>query len=280
MSGPRRWRLTRPTLFLFVLWLLVSGLAVAESSDAVEPFADIATAYLVQQNGRTSWQHSVDRRLPPASLTKIMTALLVLERGELDEIVVVGAAAVAETGTRIGLRSKDQISVGDLLAASLIASANDACHALADQVAGSEHAFVQKMNQRALALGLADTQFANACGHDAAGHYASVRDLAVLTERALTHTEFARLVALPTLTITLIHPAKRIVLQSSNALLGRYPGVVGVKTGYTPQGGKCLIALAERDGQRVLLVLLNAPDRWWSASDVFDRAFAVATDAP
>ena len=277
MSGPRRWRLTRPTLF--VLWLLASGLAVAESSDAVDPFADIATAYLVQQNGLTRWQQSADRRLPPASLTKIMTALLVLERGGLDQVAVVGSAAVAETGTRVGLRFKDRLSVADLLAASLIASANDACHALADQVAGNEQAFVQQMNQRALALGLADTHFANACGHDAVGHYASARDLAALTEQALTHTEFARLVALPTLTIAVVNSGRKIVLQSSNALLGRYPGVIGVKTGYTPQGGKCLVALAERDGQRVLLVLLNAPDRWWSASDVFDRAFAVATDA-
>lgn len=252
----------------------------ASAATPNEGFADIATAYLVQQNGLTRWQQSADRRLPPASLTKIMTALLVLERGGLDQIAVVGSAPVTETGTRIGLRVKDQVSVADLLAASLIASANDACHALADHVAGSEQAFVRTMNQRALALGLADTHFANACGHDATGHYASARDLAVLTEQALTYTEFARLVALPSLTIAVVNTGRRIVLQNSNALLGRYPGVVGVKTGYTPKGGKCLVALAERGGQRVLLVLLNAPDRWWSASDVLDRAFAAAADAP
>lgn len=136
------------------------------------------------------------------------------------------------------------------------------------------------MNRRAIDLGLADTHFTNACGHDAPGHYSSVRDLAVLAEQALGHAEIARLVARRELTIAVDQPPRQILLNTSNALLGRYPGAIGVKSGFTPGAGKCLVALAERDGQRVLLVLLDAPDRWWSASDVFDRAFAEPVDAP
>jgi D-alanyl-D-alanine carboxypeptidase (penicillin-binding protein 5/6) len=266
-------------------WLtaVVLALACNAQARAEEPpaeFAAIATAWLLQQDGSTRWQQAAERRLPPASLTKIMTALLVLERGGLEQVATVGAAAAAETGTRAGLRAGDQLSVADLLVASLVASANDACHALADHVDGSEAAFVLRMNQRAQELGLLETHFSNACGHDAADHRSSARDLATLTGQALAHAEFARLVALQAATIDIVNRGRRITLKTSNALLGRYPGALGVKTGFTPNAGKCLVALAERDGRRLLLVLLDAPDRWWSASDVFDRAFAPAADVP
>lgn len=263
-----------------VLLLLVSAAQPVRAAEPVDAFPGIAASYLVKQNEVVRWAGAADRRLSPASLTKLMTALLVVEDGGLDQQVVVGRDAVMETGTRIGLRSGERWKVIDLLAASLIASANDACQALALHAAGAAARFVQRMNRRAAELGLADSHFANACGHDAVGHYSTARNLAVLAEQALGHAEIARLVALRSLTIASDQPPRQVTLHSSNALLGRYPGVIGVKTGFTPDAGKCLVALAERRGQRVLLVLLDAPDRWWSASDLFDRAFAEVADAP
>ncbi len=263
-----------------LLFLLLTSAANAATAASANPFPTIATSYLVLQDGKTLWSQSADRRLPPASLTKLMTALLVLESGGLDRIVVVDRAAAAETGTRIGLRVGDRLSADDLLSAMLIASANDACHALASDLAGSEAAFVERMNARALALDLRNTRFANACGHDAQGQYSSAEDLAAIAELDLGHARFVELVAMPSAEIMLVDSGRRITLNTSNALLGRYAGIKGVKTGYTPAAGKCLVALAERSGRRVLLVLLNAPDRWWSASDVFDRAFADLSDAP
>ena len=259
--------------------LLLTATGHAAAAAPGNPFADIAGSYLVKQDGATLWAQSADRHMPPASLTKLMTALLVLENGALDRIVVVSLAAAAETGARIGLRAGERLSADDLLAAMLIASANDACHALASDLAGNEADFVERMNARAGTLGLRNTRFANACGHDANGQYSSAEDLATIAEEALGHARFVELVATKSAQIRTSGGARQFQLKTSNALLGRYPGVLGIKTGYTPAAGKCLVALAERNGRRVLLVLLNAPDRWWSASDVFDRAFAASTDA-
>ena len=164
--------------------------------------------------------------------------------------------------------------VRDLLAASLVKSANDACHALADHVAVDEKHFVQLMNQRASEWGLKATHFTNACGHDGEQHYSSARDLAMLAAKALIHPEFVELVAKRTLTIQSADGSRSFLLENHNALIGRYPGALGVKTGFTRKAGKCLIALAERNGVKVLLVMLHASNRWWDASDILDYAFS------
>jgi serine-type D-Ala-D-Ala carboxypeptidase (penicillin-binding protein 5/6) len=258
-----------------MLCLLLAGAVHASPALPENPFPHIAGSYLVKHDGVLLWAESADRRMPPASLAKLMTALLVLENGNLERSVVVSRAAAAETGSRIGLRAGERLVADDLLAAMLIASANDACHALASDLAGSEGEFVTRMNARAEALGLRNTKFANACGHDAAGQYSTAADLAVIAEQDLAYPRFVELVAMQSARIV-ADGGRRFELKTSNALLGRYPGVSGVKTGFTPAAGKCLVALAERNGRRVLLVLLDAPDRWWSASDVLDRAFSAA----
>jgi D-alanyl-D-alanine carboxypeptidase (penicillin-binding protein 5/6) len=237
-------------------------------------FLPQARAYLVEGDGRVLWEKNADRPLPPASLTKLMTALLVHERDGLDEIATVTPAAAAETGSRLGLKAGDRLRVRDLLAASLIQSANDACHALADWLAGDQARFVKLMNRRAAELGLKHTRYSNACGHDQPGHVASARDLARLAERAMQVPAIARLVALPDHAIATADGARRFNLTNKNALIGRYEGAIGVKSGFTARAGKCLIAAVRRDGRQVLLVMLNAGNRWWDASDTLDRAFA------
>lgn len=180
------------------------------------------------------------------------------------------------TGTRIGLKPGDKLTAGDLLAATVVRSANDACRALADHLGGSKGAFVVKMNQRAAALGLADTRFADPCGHDRDGQYTSAADLARLAEEVMRHDEYLRLARLEKISFKTIDGSRSFSLRNTNALLGRAPGVIGLKTGYTEGAGNCLVALAERDGVRVLAVLLNAPNRWWNAAGLLDRAFAAA----
>jgi D-alanyl-D-alanine carboxypeptidase (penicillin-binding protein 5/6) len=249
--------------------------AGAESSD---PFPQPAAAYLVAVDGRTLWSRQPARPLPPASLTKIMTALLVLERTVPEDRVIVRPAAVRESGSRLGLRPGEVMTAGDLLAAMLLASANDACHALADHIAGSEARFVALMNRRAAELGLASTRFRNACGHDQPGHRSSARDLAVLARTAMADATFAALAATVRTTVATT-AGRRFALENKNELIGRYPGAIGVKTGFTAKAGKCVVAAVEREGRGALLVLLNAPDRWWTAVAMLDRAFAVATAA-
>ncbi len=238
-----------------------------------DPFPGIASAYLVSIQDQPLWGFSVDRRLPPASLTKLMAALLIAEDRRPSEYVVVSVAAARETGARLGLNAGERMTVDDLLAATLIRSANDACHALAEWHSGTEAAFVARINRRAEELELSNTRFTNACGHDSTGHYSSARDLARLSEAALQHPRLAALVATPA-TRVVTQRGRRFDLVNSNALLGRLPGAIGVKSGYTPKAGKCVIALAERDGIRVLVVLLNAPDRWWNAHELVERAYA------
>jgi D-alanyl-D-alanine carboxypeptidase (penicillin-binding protein 5/6) len=204
----------------------------------------------------------------------MMTALLVLERAGLGQVVVVSETASRETGTRLGLSPGDRMPVVDLLAATLLGSANDACRALADHVAGSQERFVSLMNDRAREMGLGGTRFANACGHDDPGVHSTARDLARLAEIAMENPVFARMVGMVRGEVSTADGRRKFPLENKNELVGRYRGAVGVKTGFTPGAGKCLVAVAERDGGRVLLVLLNAPDRWWKAEEMLDAAFA------
>jgi serine-type D-Ala-D-Ala carboxypeptidase (penicillin-binding protein 5/6) len=259
-------------LKIIAVCALLSGWTVALAANL--PFPVEAASYLVQVNDETRWESKVGRRLPPASLTKIMTVLLVLEHYQPEEAVTVSPAAARETGTRLGLKAGERMRVQDLLAASLLKSANDACHTLADHVAGNEQRFVQLMNQRAKEWGLKETHFTNACGHDGKQHYSSARDLAMLAGKALDYPVFVELVGKRALTIKSADGSRSFALENKNALIGRYDGAVGVKTGYTQKAGKCLIALAQRDGVKVMLVMLHASNRWWDASDILDYAFS------
>jgi D-alanyl-D-alanine carboxypeptidase (penicillin-binding protein 5/6) len=257
------------TILFIGLWLLSqSGLAVPQP----DPFPQVAAAYRVEIDGEVVWEKQSDKPLPQASLTKLMTALLVLEQGRLDEVALVSKTATRETGTRLGIKPGEHLRVLDLLAATLMLSANDACHVLADFVSGDERVFVERMNQRAVELGLKNTRFRNACGHDAAQHYSSVRDLAILARELLKHSHVIPLTSQPRLSINTIEGSQYTV-TNSNALVGRYAGARGLKTGYTANAGKCLVAIAVRGKHEVLLVMLHGKDRWWDAADILDLAF-------
>lgn len=252
--------------------LALACLAASAARAADDPYPWIAAAYLVKRDGAVLWAGSAERRLPPASLAKLMTALLALERGNLDETVTVGKGVLQATGTRIGLKPGERLSARELLAAAVVRSANDACRALAEHLGGSLKVFIQVMNQRAAWLGMKDTHFVDPCGHDRDGQYSSAADLAILAEQVMRHDEYLRLARTPKISFKTLD-GRAFTLRNTNALLGRYPGAIGLKTGHTPGAGNCLVALAERDGVRVLVVMLNARNRWWHAVGLLDRAF-------
>jgi serine-type D-Ala-D-Ala carboxypeptidase (penicillin-binding protein 5/6) len=241
---------------------------------AKSPHANQPSSYLLVVNGQTYREKNPNLRRPPASLTKIMTALIVLERGHMDEVVTVSSGAARETGSRIGLRHGDRLRVRDLLAATLMASANDAARALADHLAGNQQAFVKLMNERAHGLNLKNTRFSNASGHDQKGLFTSAKDLTILTEKALHIPLFADLVARRSMRITTLQGNRSFWLKNKNRLVGRYPGALGVKTGTTPNAGQCLVALAERGETKVFLVLMNSRNRWRTAPAMLDEGFA------
>lgn len=253
---------------------LALGLAAAVPAAAAEnAYPKAAAAYVVERDGKVLWSGNADKRVQPASLAKMMTALLVIEGGRLDETVTVSRAAARATGTRLGLREGDRLKVRDLLTAAIVRSANDACRTLADARGGTQAKFVAAMNARAEALGLKNTRFANACGHDADGQYSTAADLALLANHVAKTPEYMRAAGLERATVR-TEAGREFSFDNTNALIGRYPGAIGLKTGTTPGAGTCLAALAEKDGTRVLMVLLRARDRWWGGDALLDRAFA------
>ena len=219
---------------------------------------------------RVLWGKAARMPLRPASTTKIMTVLLALEAGAIDDTVTVSATAV-EVGRRpgaatLGLRVGQQIAMRSLLSGLVLRSGNDAAVAVAEHIAGSEAAFVEKMNARAAEIGMRDTTFLNATGlTDDSDHASTALDLARLAEVALRNDEFAAWAAAPALDVEDLGS-----LTNRNELLTRYDGATGVKTGYTNLAGLCLVASATREGRALIAVVLGADD------SAFDRHFTEA----
>ena len=267
----------KPTRVGLGVFLAVATLASgAAAQSPTDRYPKAARSYLVAIDGQVIWERAGDAHLAPASLTKIMTALVLLDHNfTADAVVTISPRAAAIEGAQIGLRAGQKMTAGDLFTAMLVRSANDACTALAEHDAGSVQAFVARMNERASAMHLSATHFVNPCGLDAPGHLSSARDLFQLTQVALARPLFASTVSLERAQVRVLGgPA--ITFTSSNALLGRLPGARGVKTGYTGAAGTCVIAAVERNGRRVIAVLLNAPDRWWAAAALIEKAFEQA----
>ncbi len=204
---------------------------------------------------------------PMASTTKIMTALLALERANLADPVVVSPAALVGEAS-MGLAAGEVVTVEDLLWGLLLNSGNDAAMALAGHVAGSVDAFVALMNQRAAELGMRNTRFANPHGLDAPDHHSSAHDLWLVTQEALQHPLFRQIVATPAYTTA----GRQLVNQ--NELLGSYPGADGVKTGTTLAAGQNLVGSVTVDGHREIAVILGSQDRYSDAAAVFDHFFS------
>jgi D-alanyl-D-alanine carboxypeptidase (penicillin-binding protein 5/6) len=223
-----------------------------------------AAAVADAATGRILWEQDGRRPLPMASLTKIMTALVALERerDQLDVPMVVPPDVTRVYGERIYLEPGETYTFGDLLTAMLVASANDAAVAIAVNVAGSVPAFVDLMNQRAAELGLADTHFENPHGLDEAGHYASADDLASLASVAMRDPIFRRVVSMKTATVPWPARHGERVLTNHNYLLGSFPGATGVKIGYTSRALNCVVGSATRGGREVIAVVMGETPRW------------------
>jgi D-alanyl-D-alanine carboxypeptidase (penicillin-binding protein 5/6) len=232
--------------------------------------------------GQVLFAKDADVQRPIASLTKIMTGLLVLEETEPADIVTVAADAVIPEDDRpgvsaLGLEDGERISVEHLLFALLLQSANDAAVALADHVSGSEGRFVRDMNARAAALGMRRTRFRSPNGLDDRG-YSTARDLMTLTRTAMAIPGFGGTVAARFHTIPAPDGDPRRI-QNRDALLWLYAGATGVKTGYTSRAGYCIVATAEREGRRLIAVVLGAPgDAFSDAAALMDHGFTAFTE--
>lgn len=238
--------------------LLAALLAVATPALASAPKVD-GRAYLVENGstGEVLVARNARTRLPMASITKLMTVLVVLRYADPDEVVTVSRRAARVGESSAYLRPGDRLTVRELVEAALIQSANDAAVALAEHVGGgSERKFVALMNAEARRLGLTDTHFANASGLDAPGHYSTARDLTALARAAMRHPLVRATVRRREVTIS---GGRR--LRNWNDLLGTLPGVIGVKTGHTSAAGWSEVVAARGSGVTVYATLLGAPTR-------------------
>jgi D-alanyl-D-alanine carboxypeptidase (penicillin-binding protein 5/6) len=262
---------------------LLVGMAVTAMLCAVDvraeefparPSIKASALYLVElKSGRILLEENATLRLPPASLTKVMTALVAMEAASPQQVVHVDRRALVHRSS-LKLQSGEQFFLRDLLTAMLVTSANDACEAVAWHVGGDADRFVTMMNERARTLGLENTHFANACGFDAPGHYSTAADLARLTEQALQVPPISMMVRTLIREIASVDGKRQIPLRSTNELL-LDPDVTGVKTGYTSKAGRCLIASMFKDGHQLLLVGLNVRDRWEQATRLLRYGQAV-----
>lgn len=238
------------------------------------PVINASALYMVElTSGRVLLEKNATRRLPPASLTKIMTALVALESASSQEVVKIDKRALVHRSS-LNFRAGEEFLLRDLLTAMLVNSANDACQAVALHVGGDENRFVSMMNERARELGLKNTHFANPCGFDAPGHYSTAMELARLTDHALQVPAISMMVRTVNREIATVDGKRQVSLNSTNELL-RDPDVNGVKTGYTTKAGRCLILSMFKNGQRLLLVGLNVMDRWDQAARLLRYGQAV-----
>jgi serine-type D-Ala-D-Ala carboxypeptidase (penicillin-binding protein 5/6) len=225
--------------------------------------------------GAVLWRHQPDRVLPIASLTKMMTALLVVERAPPDAKVRVTKEALAYKGSAVGILPKGKrIKLETMLNGLLLPSGNDAAIALAQRISGTVAAFVTRMNERAGDLGLACTRFSSPDGFEDAGNHSCAIDLAEMARAVLDRPRLARIVARRRAVLPFPIKGGRIYLFNNNPLLRTgYPGTIGIKTGYTDAAGRCLVAAARRNGRRLGVVLLHSPDPGRQATQLLNRGF-------
>jgi D-alanyl-D-alanine carboxypeptidase len=251
-----------------------SGGLEAIDAETVGPLSAKASIVMDLISGRVLYELNSDERLPPASTAKIMTALLTLEQGDLDAVTTVSQLAANEPCTCMGLQAGEQLTVLDLLYGLLLPSGNDAAEALAQHEAGTEQAFVDRMNDRAVQLGLKDTHFTDPHGLDDPANLMTVADLAALARYTLIHQPlFDQIVSTQTMTIPASAGHPEFDLTNLNQLLGSYPGADGVKTGTTPAAGQNLVGSATRDGRRLLAIVFGSADRYAEVPVMLDHGF-------
>ncbi len=258
--------------------LSVNRVPVKKNS-AIQPEIEAKSAIAMDlDSGVILYEKNIREQLPMASLTKIMTAILILESHDLSEVVTIeenyGNLKEDEVGVRIWLRQYEKITVENLLISLLVRSAGDSALALATYHSGSVEAFIDEMNAKAKILNLKDTHFLNPIGLDADGHYSSAYDLSILTKYALRKQTFRNIVKIKKATVKSTNGKIAHEFNSTNYLLNSYLDIQGVKTGTTDEAGESLINLARNNyGYEIITVLLNSPDRFQENKSMIDWVF-------
>lgn len=266
----------------FICALMILFISSAAVHAAPELDINAKSAILTElTTGDVLYEQNADEQLPIASVTKIMTMLLIVEALDsgqisLDDEVTVSERAMSMGGSTMFLETGDVITVDEMLKGIAVASANDGAVAMAEFIAGSEAEFVRRMNERAAELGMKNTSFVNTNGLDADGHYSSARDAAIMSRELLKHEIIFKYTTIWTDTMR----GGKFQLANTNKLIRFYDGATGLKTGSTSKALCCLSASALRDGMHLIAVVLGAPDsnsRFSGARTLLDYGFSAYT---
>ena len=254
------------------LLLLLTALLAAYPAGAFALDVSARSAILIEaETGKVLYAKNAHERLPMASTTKIMTALVALEKGSMEDMVRVDASAYGTEGSSIYLHLEEEISLKDLLYGLMLSSGNDAAVAIAVHIGGGTQAFADMMNRKAAELGAHNTNFVTPNGLHDELHYTTAYDLARIAAEAMKNTAFRQIVS------TEYHRAETgemaRTFKNKNRILWEYAGGTGVKTGYTKAAGRCLVFSAEREGMELIGAVLNCPNMFEDAEAMLDHGF-------
>lgn len=244
----------------------IPELVEAASDSAEEPNLNSRAAIIYDRNSKEviyGKEENTKRKM--ASTTKIMTCMVVLEKGELTDTVIVSKKAAGTGGSRVGLKTGDKVSVQDLLYGLMLCSGNDAAVALAEHVGGSVEGFADLMNEKARQLNLSNTHFVTPHGLDNEEHYTTAYELAIMAENALKNNTFSSIVGTKNITININGKPRN--LSNTNELLGSMAGVYGVKTGFTNGANRCLVTSCKRENLDIITVVLGADTKKFRTQD-------------
>lgn len=264
-------RIASTTIYIMLLYILFSPFAAYAASPAVS--ADAAIVMDIT-TGTVLFEKDARRLMAPASTTKILTAIVALERGNLQDIVTVSRHAAYTEGSSVHLAPSEKLSLDDLLIGLLLRSGNDSAVAIAEHIAGTEQKFAELCNARAAELGARQTTFRNPHGLTTPGHLTTAFDLAVITRHALLNLpRFAEIVSAREDTIDWSGRPYDRQLRNTNKLLWMFAGADGVKTGTTREAGQCLVSSATREGQQIMAVVLHSGNRWSDSMRLLQYGF-------
>lgn len=252
-----------------ILWIVILStiLCVGQWSPstafAQTPYISAQSSAVIDvSTGKLIYEKNANRPMLIASLTKIMTAIVALEYGDLADRVTVSLNAYGEEGSSIYLKAGQEISLEDLLYGLMLRSGNDAAVSIAEHIGGSEEGFAVMMNDTARLIGMRHSHFVNPSGLDAPGHFSTAHDMAMLTAYALMNPHFREIVQTPLKRIAFPEQNVAYLWRNKNKMLRLYPGSDGVKTGYTKKAGRCLVSSATRNGRQIAVVTLKASSDW------------------
>lgn len=259
------------TILLGITLILTASplLAVSKPNPAAH-----SAILLDAASGKVLYTKNAWAIMAPASTTKIMTAIITLERLNLNSTITIPAAAAAKEGSSMHLAKREKKTVRELLYGLMLVSGNDAATALAIAISGSEDKFAQLMNQKARQLGMKNTNFKNASGLPAINHYTTAYDMAILSRYAMKNGNFAKIVGTKVKEVSSAKPGANRRLINHNKLLWRYQYTTGVKTGYTRNAGGCLVSTASRKGKELIVVVLKSSYIYDDSQKLFSYGFS------